>query len=491
MHSPDRKKSMRKFYAKAMLRLLLVLVCIGSASSYASNPPQGRLVATFLYNAQGLRIEKQGERGTERYTYDDQSVLSQRDGSNALIAHYTYGPNRLIALEHKTEGTQFYLTDALNSIVNLMTTNGLVQARYQYDAFGNKRSESGSSWNRFAFTGYEEDKETNLLYAKARYYDADTGRFLSQDAWQGDNNIPPSLHKYLYAYANPTTYVDPDGNIVMLPILAYLAYTSAQTAVDVGVDRGIAGLTNDDDFSYTKSIATNFAINAVTAGAGGKIKNASKVAKFGVETAIDASVTTAYESGVEGKDAGSTFVENAASGVVGRVVGDKAAKHLTKPKLNVENKTAPTSNAVDESPSAKSVPISNSDNISVGYHATSPDQAENIVESGEFWSSTHPKNRLGDGQYVADTPNAARAEFRAHNKPDTPVSVVEIEYQKGKNLDLTALQENGMKPSVRQGRKIAEASSADTITAKSVREGGGVNTVIRNESGKPTRKVDE
>jgi len=87
-----------------------------------------------------------------------------------------------------------------------------VQARYQYDAWGNKRNETGTSRNRFGFTGHEEDKETGLIYAKARFYDPDTARFLSQDAWEGDNSLAPSLHKYLYAYQNPTVYVDPDGN---------------------------------------------------------------------------------------------------------------------------------------------------------------------------------------------------------------------------------------------------------------------------------------
>src|SRR5690606_9540513 len=74
------------------------------------------------------------------------------------------------------------------------------------------RHQSGGSWNRFGFTGHEHDQETGLIYAKARYYDPDTGRFLSQDAWAGDNTIAPSLHKYLYAYMNPTLYWDPDGN---------------------------------------------------------------------------------------------------------------------------------------------------------------------------------------------------------------------------------------------------------------------------------------
>jgi len=176
----------------------------------------GSTVGQFLYDATGLRIEKQGERGTERYTYDGQSVLTQSDANNLTLAKYNYGPNRLLSLTHITEGTQFYLFDALGSVTNLTSANGTLQARYQYDAWGNKRNETGSSWNRFGFAGHEEDKETGLIYAKARFYDPDTARFLSQDAWEGDNTLAPSLHKYLYAYQNPTVYVDPTGNVVEL-----------------------------------------------------------------------------------------------------------------------------------------------------------------------------------------------------------------------------------------------------------------------------------
>ncbi len=47
---------------------------------------------------------------------------------------------------------------------------------------------------------------------KARFYDPDTGRFLNQDAYLGENGTPPSLHRYLYAYSNPAYYIDPDGH---------------------------------------------------------------------------------------------------------------------------------------------------------------------------------------------------------------------------------------------------------------------------------------
>jgi len=96
-------------------------------------------------------------------------------------------------------------------VVNLSKPDGSLQARYQYDAWGNERASSGSSWNRFAFTGHEKDEETGLYYFKARFYDPQLGRFLSQDSYLGEGDTPPSLHRYLYAYANPTVYVDLNG----------------------------------------------------------------------------------------------------------------------------------------------------------------------------------------------------------------------------------------------------------------------------------------
>ncbi|MFZ5604001.1 MAG: hypothetical protein ACOY7J_16235, partial [Pseudomonadota bacterium] len=84
----------------------------------------GSTVGQFLYDAAGLRIEKAGDRGIERYTYDDLSVLRQFDENNQTLAKFDYGPNRLLSLRHSTEGIQFYLMDALNSVVNLANASG-------------------------------------------------------------------------------------------------------------------------------------------------------------------------------------------------------------------------------------------------------------------------------------------------------------------------------------------------------------------------------
>jgi len=81
------------------------------------------------------------------------------------------------------------------------------------DTWGNFRfpTELDASRNRFAFTGHIFDTETGLYSAKARYFDPKLGRFLTQDSYLGSIDEPPSLHRYLYANDNPTTYLDLTG----------------------------------------------------------------------------------------------------------------------------------------------------------------------------------------------------------------------------------------------------------------------------------------
>ncbi|GAB2195100.1 hypothetical protein MAH2_29960 [Sessilibacter sp. MAH2] len=264
----------------------------------------GSSVGQFLYDPHGLRIEKIGDRGVERYTYDDLSVLLQYNGDNNTVAKFDWGPDRLLSLNHITEGPQFYLTDVLGSVVNLTHNDGSIQARYQYDAWGNRRNQVGDSWNRFAFTGHEEDTETGLLYAKARFYDPDTGRFLSQDAYEGDINTPPSLHKYLYAYQNPTVYVDPDGNQTITTAPGPLAplgvgvqiYESSETATEA-IASNVTGIDfSDNRANLINNLLNHFSISGAIDGFNnvvGKIRP-HEVAAPTLNTNVSSSASSKY-----------------------------------------------------------------------------------------------------------------------------------------------------------------------------------------------------
>ena len=51
----------------------------------------------------------------------------------------------------------------------------------------------------------------------------ETGTFVSRDTYSGNTNSPVTLHKYLYANANPVTYSDPSGYCGVIVEAKYVA----------------------------------------------------------------------------------------------------------------------------------------------------------------------------------------------------------------------------------------------------------------------------
>jgi len=80
-----------------------------------------------------------------------------------------------------------------------------------YDAFGNLIAQTGSTPNNYLFAGEPFDPALGVYYNRARFYDQQLGRFWSMDTYEGDPQSPASLHKYLYAGANPVDRRDPNG----------------------------------------------------------------------------------------------------------------------------------------------------------------------------------------------------------------------------------------------------------------------------------------
>ncbi|MHB8525864.1 MAG: RHS repeat-associated core domain-containing protein [Candidatus Acidiferrales bacterium] len=59
--------------------------------------------------------------------------------------------------------------------------------------------------------GYEQDQETGLYYAMARYYNPRLGRFMTPDPLMGDIRNPQTLNRYAYVANNPLNLIDPSG----------------------------------------------------------------------------------------------------------------------------------------------------------------------------------------------------------------------------------------------------------------------------------------
>jgi RHS repeat-associated protein len=175
------------------------------------------ITARFAFDPFGRRHLKVGT-DSRQYLYDETSTLHELDSDDLEVAKYEYGGDRLLSFVRRDEARRFYHLDGLGSPAALSDSGGSVVARYHLDAWGRYRvpSELSLSANRFGFTGYLFDQETDLYYAKARFYDPELGRFTTQDSVLGEVDEPPSLNRYAYAYARPTVMIDPTGHIAFL-----------------------------------------------------------------------------------------------------------------------------------------------------------------------------------------------------------------------------------------------------------------------------------
>ncbi len=174
-------------------------------------------IEQYTYDWEGNRIQKISENGTVNYIVDTNcqyaQVIAETDENGNLLTWYTRG-DELISLE-RTGEKRYYFYDGHGSVRMLADENNSVTDTYEFDAFGNLTARTGTTENAYLYCGEQFDALTGLYYLRARYMDPTNGRFTSMDSYAGALNDPITLHKYLYANANPVTFKDPSGNMGM------------------------------------------------------------------------------------------------------------------------------------------------------------------------------------------------------------------------------------------------------------------------------------
>src|SRR6185312_5348875 len=148
---------------------------------------------------------------TTQYLYSGSDVVADFAADSSVI-DYLNGPGideKLQQLSTST-GPLYFLQDHLGSTIALTDGSGTIAEREQYEPFG---CSVGSAFTRFGFTGRERDPDTGLLFYRARWYDPQQGRFLSEDP---AGLAGGSMNAYSYTNGDPIDARDPSGQIINL-----------------------------------------------------------------------------------------------------------------------------------------------------------------------------------------------------------------------------------------------------------------------------------
>jgi RHS repeat-associated protein len=203
-------------------------------------------------------------------------------------AQYVYGLD-LVSQKRNPSSlsplTSYFVYDALGSVRALANTAGDLTDTYTYDAYGlliERRVRDGSGQlvpegspgapaptvNWYRFTGEQWDADLGMYHLRARYLNPQSGRFWSMDTFEGNQSDPLSLHKYLYAHADPVNNIDPSGNESLIGIsLAGTLGQGLHGKYDAGVSTVGNSLKNTiigvySGMSVGQIVALNFLDNA-------------------------------------------------------------------------------------------------------------------------------------------------------------------------------------------------------------------------------------
>ena len=190
------------------------------------------------YNGLGFRVASTRPEEKIEYLCDlsrDCFNLLERT-VNGETESFIYDKN-VISMS-KAGNSYYYLQDELGSPMYMTGTDGVAVSSYAFDDFGrgidpftgrikdyknqysngiehlgNKHAytKEGNIIQPFAFTGYQEDEVSGLMFAQARHYNSENGRFVGEDQIRGFINAPNTQNHYTYCWDNPISLVDRNG----------------------------------------------------------------------------------------------------------------------------------------------------------------------------------------------------------------------------------------------------------------------------------------
>ena len=211
---------------------------------------QGTL-GQYTYNALEQRIIKTAGGVTTVFLYDRQGrLISESSSTGTIQREYIYFNGEPLALV-ENGSTYYFANDHLGSGQALFDQYGETVWQASYDPFGAATVSPDSTLvNNLRLPGQYFDSETGLHYNWHRFYDPDTGRYVSVDP----TGLDGGMNLYVYASDNPVNSFDPNGQFPLaLPIICAGGGCEAIAGAITGIGLGIGVLWNNLSDSLTDS----------------------------------------------------------------------------------------------------------------------------------------------------------------------------------------------------------------------------------------------
>ena len=221
-------------------------------------------VEEYTYDYAGNRISKKTDGEVVYYLNDTNTeytqVLAEYDASGNEICNYTIGEG--IISQERDSKQSYYIADGHGSIRHLTDSEGVITDSYVYDSWGNLISSTGGTINNYLYCGEQYDSTTGLYYLRARYMNPETGIFITMDTYSGSLFDPVSLHKYLYANANPVTYSDPSGMFAIT--MEELKYDMCVAAIGLSLIYSLVSIIARNNYRNYDLISLTYDTQTVT-----------------------------------------------------------------------------------------------------------------------------------------------------------------------------------------------------------------------------------
>jgi RHS repeat-associated protein len=116
-----------------------------------------------------------------------------------------------------SDGARYALMDGHRSVRGQVEEGGSLAGLRDYDAFGcglpgRMETANEADLEAVGYAGEFYDPASGLQDLRARQYEPHLGRFRTMDSYEGRQELPAGLHKYVYCQNEPVNHTDPSGH---------------------------------------------------------------------------------------------------------------------------------------------------------------------------------------------------------------------------------------------------------------------------------------